>query len=167
MMMRKDFLAGIAAMMSLVLVMSSCENNSQKNPGDSFVGKYNYVSSGQVDLYAGALKFSSLPMDNEGELSIVPADEPNTVHVIVENDTTIGHISGEYLFMDPIEATQTFGELEMTLSFTYTKATLRNDSLTFKTNVDVKAIFKDYDLSGKGEVDVIAMRQTSELPIDK
>jgi len=155
----KNFFAAMGVVMTLALGFCACENNAQPNPSDSFVGKYDYVVAGQVDLYAGTLKFVSVPMDNQGELSIIPGDEANTVRVIVENDTTIGHVSGDYLFLDPTSSYEMYGQLGMNMTFTYSKATLRNDSLTFKTDVDIIATFKDYDLSGKGQVDVVAVRK--------
>lgn len=155
-----NFITRTLAVLMAVWMLSACEREKQTDPRDAFIGKYSFVTKGNIDLYAGSLKIATFPMNEKGELSIsAAASNPNDVVVVAENDTTIGHISGNYLFLDPTSAVETFGIIDMHLDFTYGKATLSNNTLSFVTEVAISASYNDMSLTGNGKVDIVATKE--------
>ena len=89
--MKKQLL--FVAALATVLFFTSCEGtNPQTDPRAAFIGDYSFVSTGEIEIYLGALKLITFPMNQEGELSILPGDKSNTVWVKAENDSTIAYI---------------------------------------------------------------------------
>ena len=161
-MMRKNYFSRTCTVLMTLLLLTACEKATEpqpKDPREAFIGNYSFYSSGSVDLYADTTKIGSYPMNEEGEMSIAPATEPNDVMVIAENDTSIGHIADGYLLIEPTTAVEKFGEMDMNLSFTYGKATLNNRVLTFPTNVTITATYQDMTFSGYGQVDIVAIKK--------
>ena len=148
------------AVVAAVVALSACENKGPKtDPRDVFVANYAFTSTGEIDLYVGDLKIITAPLDQRGEFSIVLGNEANTVFVISGNDTALAYVSGNNLFMDPTTDRATYGEMEMELNFTYGKATLEEDVLILPSDVDVIATYRDYNLSGHGQVEVVATKK--------
>lgn len=148
------------AIFMAVLTLSACERASQpKDARDAFVGDYTFTSTGSVDIFAGNLKMFTVPMHETGELSIAKDSVPNRVMMVAENDTSYGYVSNNYLFLDSLKAVETYGEIDMNLSFTYGKATLSHDTLSIPTNVVITASYQDKNLSGVGKVDVVAIQK--------
>lgn len=161
-MMRKNYFSRTCAVMMTLLLLTACEKATEpqpKDPREAFIGNYSFYSSGSVDLYADSAKIGSYPMNEEGEMSIAPATEPNDVMVIAENDTSVGHIADGYLLIEPTTAVEKFGKMDMNLSFTYGKAALNNRVLTFPTNVSITATYQDVTFSGYGQVDIVAIKK--------
>ncbi len=162
------YLKRTSVLLLAALVMSACEGSKEgpkKDAREAFVGDYSFVSTGSIDLYAGALKVLAVPMNEEGFLSIALADEENAVWMIVEKDSSMGHVVGDGLFMEPTTARETFrNKLVMDLSFTYGKATLKEDTLSFVTNVDITATYSSDtlgildNLTGKGQTTIVATK---------
>ena len=148
------------AIFMAVLTLSACERASQpKDARDAFVGDYTFTSTGSVDIFAGELKVYTIPMSETGELSIAKDSVPNRVMMVAGNDTSYGRVSDNYLFLDSLKAVETYGKIEMNLSFTYGKATLSHDTLSIPTNVVITASYQDKNLSGVGKVDVVAIKE--------
>ncbi len=161
------YLKRTSVLLLAALVMSACEGSKEgpkKDAREAFVGDYSFVSTGSIDLYAGALKVLAVPMNEEGFLSIALADEENAVWMIVEKDSSLGHVAGDGLFLEPTTARETFKKLVMDLSFTYGKATLQEDTLSFVTNVDITATYSSDtlgildNLAGKGQTTIVATK---------
>jgi hypothetical protein len=143
-----------------VLTLSACERASQpKDARDAFVGDYTFTSTGSVDIFAGKLKVYTIPMSETGELSIAKDSVPNRVMMVAGNDTSYGRVSDNYLFLDSLKAVETYGEIEMNLSFTYGKATLSHDTLSLPSYVIISASYQSMTLSGSGQVDVMAVKK--------
>ena len=148
------------AIFMAVLTLSACERASQpKDARDAFVGDYTFTSTGSVDIFAGELKVYTIPMSETGELSIAKDSVPNRVMMVAGNDTSYGRVSDNYLFLDSLKAVETYGEIEMNLSFTYGKATLSHDTLSIPSNVIISASYQSMTLSGSGQVDVVAVKK--------
>ena len=148
------------AIFMAVLTLSACERASQpKDARDAFVGDYTFTSTGSVDIFAGELKVYTIPMSETGELSIAKDSVPNRVMMVAGNDTSYGRVSDNYLFLDSLKAVETYGEIEMNLSFTYGKATLSHDTLSLPSYVIISASYQSMPLSGSGQVDVIAVKK--------
>ncbi len=148
------------AIFMAVLTLSACERTSQpEDARDAFVGDYTFTSTGSVDIFAGDLKVFTIPMHETGELSIAKDSVPNRVMMVAENDTSYGYVSDNYLFLDSLKAVETYGEIEMNLSFTYGKATLSHNTLSFPSYVIISASYQSKTLSGSGQVDVVAIKK--------
>ena len=148
------------AIFMAVLTLSACERASQpKDARDAFVGDYTFTSTGSVDIFAGELKVYTIPMSETGELSIAKDSVPNRVMMVAGNDTSYGRVSDNYLFLDSLKAVETYGEIEMNLSFTYGKATLSHDTLSLPSYVIISASYQSMTLSGSGQVDVVAIKK--------
>lgn len=167
----KKYVKGVLAVMIAVVALSACENKQQQpveepqiDPREAFVGDYKYVTSGDIDLYIGALPFNTVPLDYEGDMAITLGDEQNTLWVKAEGDSVVAYVSGSQLFLDPVVKETTFGELDMQLSFTFSKATLEGDKLSCSSDVEISASFMDYSLLGSGKVDVVSTKK--EVPAE-
>ena len=161
---------GVIMAMMAAVTLCGCEGGKNTepqeepkvDPREAFVGEYAFTSKGDIDLYAGVLKLLTIPMDQQGDMTITPGDSVNTVWVIAGEDSTKAYVSGENLFMDPTKEEMTYGEVVMELSFTYGKATLSNDTLSLATDVEISATFRERGLTGSGKVDIVAVKRVSE-----
>jgi len=148
----------VFAVVMAALMLTACEGN-KKDPREAFVGDYTFTSKGNIDLYAGTLKLFTIPMDNTGELSIVLGKEENNLWVVSDGDTIQAYASGNQLFMDPTSEQTTFKELVLDLSFTYGKATLVENQLSWTSDVAITATYKGRNLVGSGKVDIVATKK--------
>ena len=157
------YLKSAFAILLAILTFTACERSKEEEPStdprDVFVGDYSFESTGNIDLYAGAVKVVTVPMDQKGELAIAPGDEDDTVWVIASGDSVLAYVHDNQLFMDPTEEETSIGELAMELSFTYSKATLKDNKLSFSSDVEITASYKDYSLFGTGKVDIVATKK--------
>lgn len=145
------------AILLATLLMSACEG-TKKDVREPFIGEYTFVSTGDVDLYAGVLKITTIPMNEEGKLSIFAADEPNQVWMVAGEDTTLGHVKGNELYLDSLNAQSTYNNLVLNISFTYEKATLEGNQLSWVTNAKISATYNALYLSGIGKVNIVATK---------
>lgn len=157
----KNFKA-ICAIVMMVLALCGCERGQGdpgKDAGQTFIGDYTFVSTGDIDLYMGAVKVTSVPMNKEGEMSIAPAEKSNEVWMKAEGDSMLAYVSGNSLFMEPATDTATIAGIQMLMSFTYGKATLVNNQLSWPTNVDITATYKSMNVKGTGTVEIVATKK--------
>ena len=63
--------------------------------------------------------------------------------------------------MDPTEHDIDYGEVSLHLAFTYGKATLEDNQLTFTSEVEVSASYQSQTLSGSGTVDIVATKKSN------
>ena len=143
----------------LALALTSCGDKNQPDPRERFVGEYTFTTTGDVDLYAGATKLYTIPMNEEGEMSIVLSDQPNALSVILGEDSTLAYVSGDMLFMDPTTKESTYSDLVLHQSFTFGRATLVDNRLSWTTDVEVTASYKSYSLLGTGQLEVVAIKK--------
>ena len=160
--MQTKYLTRIFAILLAILTFAACDRSKEEEPStdprDIFVGDYSFVSTGSIDLYAGALK-RTVPMNEKGNLSIALGKEANTVWVIAAGDSTLAYVSDNQLLMEPTEDEATFGDLVMEMSFTYGKATLKDNQLSWTSDVDITASYKDHLFLGSGKVDIVATKK--------
>ena len=154
-------LAKVCAILMTVLTFAACEGSKQEptDPRNAFVGNYSFVTTGNIDLYAGSKKIVTVPLDKKGDMSITLGEVSNTVWIISSGDSALAYVSDNQLFMDPSVDEMTFGELVMHLSFTYGKATLNNETLTWNSEVEITASYKDLTLTGSGQVEIVATKK--------
>ena len=154
----------VCVFLTATLLFGSCDRSKEpdSDPRTAFVGDYTFVSTGNIDLYAGVVKVISVPMDTDGELSISRADKENAVWIVAQEDSIMAYISGNRLFMDPMSEQMTFGKMVIDLSFTYKNGELVDDVLTLITEVDATANYEQYSLAGHGQVEVVATKKNAK-----
>ena len=160
--MQTKYLTRIFAILLAILTFAACDRSKEEpstDPRDIFVGDYSFESVGSIDLYAGLVKVVTVPMDQKGELSIVPGDKDDMVWIIASGDTALAYVSDNQLLMEPTEDEATFGDLVMEMSFTYGKATLKDNQLSWTSDVDITASYKDHLFLGSGKVDIVATKK--------
>jgi len=154
------YLSRICAVMMAVLMLAACsKNDPESDPRVAFVGDYTFVSSGSIDLYAGATKALTVPVDEQGDMSIKLLDEANAVMVNVMGDSAKAYVTGNQLFLDPTEEHLTVGPVEMTAKVTFGKAPLVEGVMTIPADVDVTATYQSMNLLGKGTIEVVATKK--------
>ena len=160
-MMHMNDFARTCAVLMTILLLTACDRSKQPeiDPREAFVGNYSYTSTGSVDLYLGEQKMDSYPINEQGEMSITLAQKPDEVMVIVEKDTSLAHVADNYLLLEPSTEVEKYGEVEMTFSFTYGKATINNRVLTFPTNISISAVYQDKTVSGSGQMEIVAVKK--------
>ena len=146
-------------LLATATLLVSCERPAAEDPRQAFVGDYDFVSTGNIDIYADSLKLFSLPMDKTSEMKLSPAEKDNELWLIAEGDSTIARLSDGRLFIDPATEQRTYGGIVLTLSYTYSPATLENDRLSLTSTVEISATHKDRSLSGRGQVDIVATKK--------
>ena len=141
-------------MLLVIAALCGCERATVQDPRQAFVGDYTFVSTGDIDLYMGATKVITLPMDQNGEMTITLAEKSNAVWIIADNDSTMASVSGNELFIEPSEEETTMAGIDMQMSFTHGKATLVNKQLSWTSSMDITATYQSLQLAGKGQVDI-------------
>lgn len=146
---------------SLVAVFLSSCNKPQPtvDPRDAFVGEYFFTSDGSVDMYAGAIKVGTVPLGNEGDMTLKLSADPGKIWVLSEGDSIAAYVAGNCLFMEPDSNQYTFQTLLITLAFSYGKATLENNVLNIPADVSVNMDYKGLELQGNGHIDVVATKK--------
>lgn len=143
------------------VVLCGCEGGAEpKDPREAFVGDYTFVSTGSIDIYLGTVKMGSVPLDQDGNLSITLAEKSNAVWIVADNDSMQASVSGNELFMEPLKQQLTMGGMEMDLSFTYGKGTLEKNVLSIPADVQAVVSYQAMSLTGNGHVDVVATKQS-------
>ena len=150
----------LCGLLLAAIVLCSCERGTQnQNTRDAFIGEYSFTSTGQISLYKpDSTEAFSIPVKENGELSIVAGTKENEVLIIADKDTTYALISDYDMFMQPDTTVETMGSVEMTMFSRYSKATLENNRMAWMSYADVSASFKSHSLFGKAEVEIVATK---------
>ena len=149
----------ICTIVMVAAVLCGCERG-QVDPRVAFVGDYSYVSTGEVDLYLGGVPVGEqLPLDNEGEFTLVLGEASNEILMIEENDTTVAVVSNNTIYLEPLTQIESMGEVDMEITYDYGEATLINNQLDWQGEVSVKATYKGAVLSGSGPMEIVATKK--------
>ena len=152
----------VCATLLIATVLCGCKHDEQAPEEDvrtAFIGDYTFVSSGAIDLYWESTKMATVPMDKEGELSIVAGEASNEVWVVAEGDSAQAYIAGDELLMKPMQTETTIASMELDMAFTYGTAKLVNNQLSMTAYVDINATYKSAHFAGNGQVDVVATKK--------
>ena len=152
----------ICTIVMVAAVLCGCERCpvDPKDPRVAFVGDYSYVSTGEVDLYLGGVPVGEqLPLDNEGEFTLVLGEASNEILMIEENDTTVAVVSNNTIYLEPLTQIESMGEVDMEITYDYGEATLINNQLDWQCEVSVKATYKGAVLSGSGPMEIVATKK--------
>lgn len=151
----------ICTIVMVAAVLCGCERGHvDPDPRVAFVGDYSYVSTGEVDLYLGSVPVGEqLPLDNEGEFTLVLGEASNEILMIEENDTTVAVVSNNTIYLEPVTQIESMGEVDMEITYDYGEATLINNQLDWQGEVSVKATYKGAVLSGSGPMEIVATKK--------
>ena len=151
----------VCAMLLIATVLCGCKRDEQapEDAREAFIGDYTFVSSGAIDLYWESTKMATVPMDKEGELSIVAGEASNEVWVVAEGDSAQAYIAGNELVMRPMQTETTIAGMELDMAFNYGTAKLVENQLSMKAYVDITATYKSTHFAGNGQVDVVATQK--------
>lgn len=151
----------ICTIVMVAAVLCGCERGHvDPDPRVAFVGDYSYVSTGEVDLYLGGVPVGEqLPLDNEGEFTLVLGEASNEILMIEENDTTVAVVSNNTIYLEPLTQIESMGEVDMEITYDYGEATLINNQLDWQGEVSVKATYKGAVLSGSGPMEIVATKK--------
>ncbi len=151
----------ICTIVMVAAVLCGCERGHvDPDPRVAFVGDYSYVSTGEVDLYLGGVPVGEqLPLDNEGEFTLVLGEASNEILMIEENDTTVAVVSNNTIYLEPLTQIESMGEVDMEITYDYGEATLINNQLDWQGEVSVKATYKGAVLSGSGPIEIVATKK--------
>lgn len=151
----------ICTIVMVAAVLCGCERG-QVDPRVAFVGDYSYVSTGEVDLYLGGVPVGEqLPLDNEGEFTLVLGEASNEILMIDENDTTVAVVSNNTIYLEPMTQIESMGGVDMEVIYDYGEATLINNQIDWQVEVSIKATYKGAVLSGSGPIEIVATKKTS------
>lgn len=135
-------------------------NGNGVDQRDAFTGNYTFVATGTFDIYAGASKLVSLPLNQEGSFTITKEGEKDQVNIIGYNDTIHAKVNGNTLTLEANEYTTTINNIELRLNFNYGKATLVNNVLTWQSDVTGTGKYNSITASGNGTVTVVGTKKT-------
>ena len=153
-------LKGICAIVMLVAALCGCERGQEpKDAREAFVGYYTFVSTGKVDLYRDSVLFASLPMNKEGEMSIMPGEKSNEIVVIALKDTAVAYVSGNTFSMDTSTRTDSLYGIVMEMTVNYGKAVLTGNQLDWPMDLVVSATFQGMEYSGGGSMEIVATKK--------
>jgi len=148
------FFFTLVAMFCLI----SCEGN-RVDPRDAFVGEYSFAASGSVDLYMGATKLYTVPLDETGTFTITKAEEDGEVLIIGYNDTIHASVSGKHLLFESTTTNYEYEGVKLQMTFVYGKATLEENQLHWNTDVQATGSYGAFSASGTGQIAVVATKR--------
>ena len=150
----------ICTIVMVAAVLCGCERG-QVDPRVAFVGDYSYVSTGEIDIYMGAVPAGKLPLDNEGEFTMVLGEASNEILMIEENDTTVAVVSNNTIYLEPVTVIESMAGVDMEITYDYGEATLINNQLDWQVEVSIKATYQGAVLSGSGPIEIVATKKSS------
>ena len=159
--MKKNWIkTGMIALMAVV-GMTSCETEAQREKQvEAFVGAYEYVTTGEANLYVGGVKATTMPLNEDGSFEIVRSGAGNRVAIIAFNDSIFGTVKGKELTIETTSMTTSYEGVDIELAFLNNKAQLVADSLLqWKSDISVSATYGAYALTGDGEVNLVAIKK--------
>lgn len=150
---KKLFFAAMA-----VVMLAACGGTNEVDQRDAFVGAYAYTATGSVDFQAGGLQMT-LPLNKTGNLTISKVGDGNKVVIEGYNNPINATVSGNQLILESNTWQSTSGGIEFDLTFTYGKATLSENQLTWDSDVYGTAKYSSITADGNGTVSVVAIKQ--------
>lgn len=158
--MKKNFI-NCCMILTVLLAWTACEGNKEVDPRDAFIGAYTYSASGSVDFNFGITSYS-VPLNEQGTFTISKSGDGDKVVIEGWNDPIYATVSGNQLTLESNNYDTTYGGIALQLSFSYGKATLVDDRLTWDTNVSGKAQYSGLSAIGEGVVSMVATKNVEK-----
>lgn len=141
-----------------LVAFAACTSKQEVDPRDAFIGAYTYEAKGSVDFNFGITNYS-VPLNNQGTFTISKSGDGNKVVIEGWNDPINATVSGNQLTLESNEYETTYGEIALQLSFSYGKATLADNKLTWETEVNGSAQYSSFAANGTGIVSMVATKK--------
>lgn len=142
----------------VLVAFAACTSKQEVDPRDAFIGAYTYEAKGSVDFNFGITNYS-VPLNNQGTFTISKSGDGNKVVIEGWNDPINATVSGNQLTLESNEYETTYGEIALQLSFSYGKATLADNKLTWETEVNGSAQYSSFAANGTGIVSMAATKK--------
>ena len=142
----------------VLVAFAACTSKQEVDPRDAFIGAYTYEAKGSVDFNFGITNYS-VPLNNQGTFTISKSGDGNKVVIEGWNDPINATVSGNQLTLESNEYETTYGEIALQLSFSYGKATLADNKLTWETEVNGSAQYSSFAANGTGIVSMVATKK--------
>lgn len=158
--MKAKYLKGVylLAVAAISLVLSSCGGQNNPDPRDAFVGTYSYEASGNIDFDFSITTYH-IPLNDKGKITISKVGDENKVLIEGWNNPINATIAGNQLILESNEYTTNYGDIALQLSFTYHKATLVENKLTWDTDVRGEGRYSSFSAIGAGTISVVATKE--------
>lgn len=150
---KKLFFAAMA-----VVMLAACGGTNEVDQRDAFVGAYAYTATGSVDFQTGFFQVN-LPLNESGTFTIRKEGDGDKVVIEGYNNPINATVSGNQLILESNTWQSTSGGIEFDLTFTYGKATLSENQLTWDSDVYGTAKYSSITADGNGTVSVVAIKQ--------
>lgn len=150
----------ICTIVMVAAVLCGCERG-QVDPRVAFVGDYSYVLTGEIELYMDSVPVGKMPLDHEGEFTFVLGEASDEILMIEKNDTTVGVVSNNTIYLEPVTQIESMGEVDMEVIYDYGEATLVNNQLDWQVEVSITATYQGAVLSGSGPIEIVATKKSS------
>ena len=141
-----------------VFALAACGGKNEVDQRDAFVGAYAYTATGGIDFKAGGLQMT-LPLNKTGNLTISKVGDGDKVVIEGYNNPINATVSGNQLILESNTWQSTSGGIEFDLTFTYGKATLSENQLTWDSDVYGNAKYSSITADGNGDLSVVAIKQ--------
>ena len=155
----KHFIPFYLLMSSFILICCTPRETEEPDARDIFIGSYSFEATGIVDCYSGATKVMSIPLDEKGTFTISKTDINDRVNIVGYNDTIHATVDGNQLILESNTYSINQNGLDMTFSFTYDKATLKQNQLSWDTDVNAKILYNGMTFTGQGQVSMLATKE--------
>ena len=132
-----------------VIVTLICACTEKVDQRDAYVGVYDFEATGNLDFYYMGVSVMSMPLDEKGTFSISKIGDKNKIAIVGYNDTIYATVSGNQLTLETTTYSFHDGGVDMEVTFTYDKAKLDKNRLTWHT--DVYAVANYNGMNAKGD----------------
>lgn len=157
----KKYFYNYCMILAVLFALTACEGNKEVDPRDIFVGTYSYEATGSVEFKASPLHWN-IPLDETGTFTITKEGNQDKVVITGWNDPINATVSGTQLILESNTYSTTYGDIALTFSFTYEKATLVDNSLTWKTDVSGVGQYSGFSIPGTGSVSMVATKNVEK-----
>ena len=156
--MKRNLLKKFVIAAVAVFALAACGGTNEVDQRDAFVGAYAYTATGSVDFQAGFYQVN-LPLNETGTFTIRKEGDGDKVVIEGYNDPINAVVSGNQLSLESNTLHSASGAIEFDLTFTYGKATLIDNQLTWNTDVTGTAKYSSITATGGGTVSMVAIKQ--------
>ena len=159
--MRMKTLKGICVIAMTVAVLCGCERQEPKDAREAFVGNYTYtyLAPDSIPVYIDTMKVGSIPVEGEGEFSLVLGNAENELWMVEEGDTTLATVSGKTIYLEPVTTFVTYMGIDIETRYDYGTGVLTGNQIKWKVDAFMKGTYMGISMSGSGPMDLIATKK--------
>ncbi|MBO4250543.1 MAG: hypothetical protein J5884_04725 [Paludibacteraceae bacterium] len=147
-------------LMGIIAIFVSCGEAVDQR--DAYVGVYDFEAKGNLDFYYMGVSVMSMPLDETGTFTISKIGDKDKIAIVGYNDTIYATVSGKQLTLEATTYSFHDSGVDMEVTFTYDKAKLNKNQLTWETDVYATATYNGINAKGEGEVSMVATKKETE-----